>query len=66
MTADKRDSKWFVWLLFLLFLGLKLGQFGYVATWNWIWVCSPMWINILIDILVYMFMAWIKGKEKDD
>ena len=32
-------------LLCLLFIGLKL---GHVIDWSWWWVCSPMWISILL------------------
>jgi hypothetical protein len=31
-------------ILFLIFLTLKLGGWGDVATWSWWWVCSPLWI----------------------
>lgn len=36
-------------LLFLLFLGLKLG--GIIA-WSWLWVTAPLWIPIAIAILI--------------
>lgn len=34
----------FLGLLALLFIGLKLGGIGVVATWSWLWVLSPLWI----------------------
>lgn len=43
MCQYRRDNRWFSWLLFLLFLGLKLGQFGMVATWGWWWIFAPIW-----------------------
>lgn len=38
----------FFGLLTLLFIGLKLGEVGVVATWSWLWILSPMWIPIAI------------------
>jgi len=35
-------------LLALLFIGLKLGGVGAVATWSWWLVLSPLWVPILI------------------
>lgn len=37
-------------LLFLLFLGLKLGEVGQVADWSWWWVTSPLWIPLGIVV----------------
>ena len=31
-------------ILCLIFLTLKLGGWGVVATWSWWWVFSPIWI----------------------
>ena len=39
-------------ILFLIFLTLKLGGWGVVATWSWWWVFSPLWIPILFVIIV--------------
>jgi len=35
-------------VLFLIFLTLKLGGWGVVATWSWWWVFSPLWIPIIL------------------
>jgi hypothetical protein len=35
-------------ILCLIFLTLKLGGWGVVATWSWWWVFSPIWIPILL------------------
>lgn len=42
-------------LLFLLFLGLKLGG---VINWSWWWVTAPLWIPfaILIPILLIVLI----------
>lgn len=40
----------FGFLLFLLFLGLKL---GHVITWSWWWVFSPMWIPTALFLIFY-------------
>lgn len=39
--------------LFLIFLIMKLGGWGVVATWSWWWVFSPFWIP-LAAVLVYI------------
>jgi hypothetical protein len=45
-------------LLFLLFLGLKLGK---VIDWSWWWITSPLWIPIVltlgIGLIVYALAA---------
>jgi hypothetical protein len=35
-------------LLFVLFLGLKLGN---VIQWSWWWVFAPLWIPLLIGFV---------------
>lgn len=40
---------WLAILLTVLFVGLKLT--GYI-TWSWIWVLSPIWIDIALFILI--------------
>ena len=42
----------FAGLLFLLFLGLKLGGVGQVATWSWWWVTAPLWGGIVLYLSV--------------
>ena len=44
-------------ILFLIFLTLKLGGWGIVATWGWIWIFSPLWIPLaFIGILLLIFL----------
>lgn len=57
----------FAGLLFLLFLGLKLGGVGQVATWSWWWVTAPLWGGIalvigllLLGITGVIFMTLVK------
>ena len=46
----------FLQLLTLLFVGLKLGQVGVVASWSWLWVLSPLLIPLItISILIGLF-----------
>lgn len=46
----------FVFLLSLLFIGLKLCK---VINWSWIWVLSPLWIGwgivLILVVLVKLF-----------
>jgi hypothetical protein len=39
-------------ILFLIFLTLKLGGWGVVATWSWWWIFSPLWMPLLAVILI--------------
>ena len=54
-------------ILFLIFLVLKLTGVGMVATWSWWWVCSPIWIpivvvlGILLCALVFISLAALIG-----
>lgn len=41
-------------IIFLIFLTLKLGGWGVVATWSWRWVFSPLWIPLLIVALIFL------------
>jgi hypothetical protein len=53
----------FLGLLFLLFLGLKL---GHVIDWSWWWIFSPLWIplvtGLLIGLIVIIFYNHSKRK----
>ncbi len=43
----------FAGLLAILFIGLKLGGVGSVATWSWLWVLSPIWIPLVIIAVIF-------------
>jgi hypothetical protein len=47
-------------IIFLIFLTLKLGGWGVVATWSWLWIFSPLWIPLVIYLIVIIILA-IKG-----
>ena len=44
-------------ILFLIFLVLKLGGWGVVATWSWWWVTSPLWISVIITLIIFIIMS---------
>lgn len=46
----------FVSLLTLAFIVLKLTG---VISWAWVWVVSPIWISLIIDIIVIAVCLWI-------
>jgi hypothetical protein len=46
-------------ILFLIFLTLKLGGWGVVATWSWWWVFSPLWIPIILFGIIILIAFWI-------
>ena len=44
-------------LLFLLFLGLKLGG---VIAWSWLWVTAPLWVPVVV-VVGFFLVALIFG-----
>jgi len=46
-------------LIFLVFLTLKLGGWGVVATWSWFWVFSPLWIPFAVVSIIICVMTLI-------
>lgn len=46
-------------ILFVLFLGLKLGEVGKVAQWSWWWVFAPFYIPV-IAALVKKYLLSVK------
>jgi hypothetical protein len=51
-------------LLFLLFLGLKLGN---VINWSWWWVTAPLWggFAIILLVLAIVFIIAVINKISD-
>ena len=46
-------------MIFIVFLVLKLGGIDQVANWSWWWVCSPLWIPLMIIGLVFVLaLIW--------
>lgn len=39
----------YVWLLFLLFVGLKLS--GEIS-WSWVWIFSPIWVPVFLSVIL--------------
>ena len=62
MSKDNKDSKsiGLSTILFLIFLTLKLGGWGVVATWSWWWVFSPIWIPVALLIVVAIIIGLIE------
>ena len=60
--SDKKTSSGFGLgtILTLIFLTLKLGGWGVVATWSWWWVFSPIWIPILLVVII-LFILFLVG-----
>ena len=60
--------RWIALGLTVLFVGLKLSVTGPVADWSWVWVLSPLWIyislNVIVVILAIAFVAAIATMEK--
>ncbi len=51
-------------ILGLIFVTLKLGGWGVVATWSWIWVLSPFWIPFafVLGLLGVFGILFVIGK----
>ena len=60
--SDKTENKgWDLFsILFLIFLTLKLGGWGIVATWSWFWVFSPILLPVMIAISGLIIIAIIE------
>lgn len=58
----KSSGVGFLGLLFLLFLGLKL---GHVITWSWWWIFAPFWmpVAVLAGIGLLIFMGYMLFKK---
>ena len=55
MSENNNDSRLGLGaILFLIFLTLKLGGWGVVATWSWWWIFSPLWIPSSLVLIVYL------------
>lgn len=53
-TTSSLVSLNFLEALFLLFLGLKLGN---VIDWSWWWVFAPIWVPIALVVVIIGIMA---------
>ena len=45
------------WVLCIIFTILKL---CHVVNWKWIWVCSPVWIPILIGCAISLVYSIVR------
>ena len=59
MAENKNTSSGlgFGTVLFLIFLTLKLGGWGVVATWSWWWIFSPIWIPLAFIVIIALIVA---------
>jgi hypothetical protein len=51
---NNSDSLGLGTILCLIFLTLKLGGWGVVATWSWWWIFSPVWIPLAFLLIIYL------------
>ena len=51
-------------ILFLIFLTLKLGGWGVVATWSWWWVFAPIWIPVAFIFVIAFIVGLIEILKK--
>ena len=65
MEKDKSSKDFgYSGILFLIFLTLKLGGWGVVATWSWWWVFSPIWIPVILLIVAAIIIGLIEIFKK--
>lgn len=50
-------------VLTIIFVTLKLGEFGKVANWSWIWVLSPAWITVLASMLITITVIHVHNRN---
>lgn len=50
------DGSWFVGLLFLIFLTLKL---AHVVDWSWWWITSPLWIPVSVVVVAFAVVVLV-------
>ena len=53
IKVDLDTGTLFLELLFLLFLGLKLGN---VIDWSWWWVFAPLWVPIALAAVIVVLL----------
>lgn len=47
--------------LFSIFLILKLCN---VIDWSWWWVCSPLWIGLILSLILRVIWEYFKRKSR--
>ena len=66
MSVDNKgmnSNSFFVSMLLILFIGLKLAN---IITWSWWWVMSPLWIPLLIFVVLVvpiLVIIAMKGRK---
>ena len=64
MSNSKTASFPVLAILGLIFVTLKLGEIGVVATWSWWWVLSPFWILPAIVLGIFIGASVLVGLGK--
>jgi hypothetical protein len=54
MSSSSSGRIGFTGALTILFIGLKLAK---VITWSWLWVLSPIWIDVLLALIILSIVA---------
>ncbi len=58
MKAKSSEGVGLMWVLFIVFLVLKLCK---VIEWSWWWVFSPLWIVAAFVVLLIIIAYIVKG-----
>ena len=56
MTDQQPNNSWPMWVLFFIFLVLKLTD---TITWSWWWVTLPLWGGLVLLAIIVIFAAII-------
>lgn len=49
---NKNNNWWFLWVLAILFIALKLMRY---ISWSWIWVLCPIWGQFALGVVIVIF-----------
>jgi hypothetical protein len=66
MSVDNKgmnSNSFFVSMLLILFIGLKLAN---IITWSWWWVMSPLWVPLVIFVIIVvpiLIIIAMKGRK---
>lgn len=47
-------------ILWIVLFILKINGLGIVATWNWWWVSSPIWIPIVLLVFLFLYTMTVE------
>ena len=65
-TSNGKGISQILTFALVVFVLLKLAEVGMVANWSWLWVLSPLWIQLVIAAVIYIGWEIIKALIHND